>query len=73
MPAPTAATVRYVRSVEPARQPLRQQQQRGAGDAAEEMRRFDDAERQEAIEQRQPSGRGRRRAREQQHDARRGT
>ena len=72
MPAATARDGQYLRPIEAARQTLRQQEQRGARDAAEEMRRLDDAERQEAIEQRQAPLRGRRRTGEQQHDARRG-
>src|SRR5258705_13567011 len=39
----------HPRPIEAARQTLRQKEQRGSRDAPEEMRRFDDAERQEAI------------------------
>ena len=53
MPAAIADRGQVVRRVEPARQPLRQEQQQRAGDAAEEVRGLDDAERQQAIEQRE--------------------
>ena len=58
-----------VRRIEPPGQALRQDQERGADDAAEEVRHLDDAERQNALEQLQPSRGRRRRAREEQ-DAR---
>ena len=67
MPATDREHGEVVRRIEPPGEPLREQQQHGAGDAAEEVRRLDDAERQHAIEQREACRGRRRRTGEQQH------
>jgi hypothetical protein len=59
---------RQPRAIQPPREALRQQQQRGARDASEEMRSLDHAERQHTIEKRETARGGRRRAGEQQDD-----
>ena len=53
-----------VRGIEPARESLREQQQRRAEHAASEMRHLDHAERKDAVEKAQTTRRGRRGARE---------
>ncbi len=55
-----------VRRIEPPGQALREDQERGAGHAAQKMRQLDDAERDERVEQLQPSRGSGRGARDQQ-------
>ena len=67
MPVTIVVGRQVVGGIEAPRQPLRQNQQRRAGHAAQEVRRLDQPERQDAIEQREPPGGGGRGAREEQH------
>jgi hypothetical protein len=58
-----------VRGIEPAVEPAREDEQRDADEASDEVRCLDDAEWKHRLEPREPSGYRRRRAGDEHHDA----